>query len=190
MRALGLASLLAVALAALGTAGCVDLGLARSVAFPPDIAGLDGGQPWVRLPVDSWVTEGGIQPLAIAGCFAPGCAPQAAVGLFRAQGGEAERLARAADDPQRLARALLDGKPGPRRLGTAPKAQVATAAERLTEGRWRGFSLHLSRKDGSRGAHAAILTSSAGGALTVVMVIAAAPDAAIRLARDVAARQD
>ena len=190
MKARGVASLLAAVFAALGAAGCLDLGLARSVVFPPDIPGLDNAQPWVLLPVDSWVTDGGIQPIAIAGCFAPACAPEAAVGLFRAQGAEAERLARVAEDPQRLARALLEAKLHPRRLGTAPKAQVATSAERLAEGRWRGFSLHLSRKDGTRGADAAVLTSSAGGTLTVVMVIAAAPDAAIRLARDVAARQD
>jgi hypothetical protein len=186
----GVASLLAAAFAALGAAGCVDLGLARSVAFPPDIPGLDNGQPWVRLPVDSWVTEGGIQPLAIAGCFAPSCAPQAAVGLFRAQGAEAERLARVAEDPQRIARALPEGKPRPRRSGSAPKPQITTGAERIQEGAWRGFLLHVSRKDGSRSAFSATLTRSAGTALTVVVVVSATEDAARRIARDVAARQD
>jgi hypothetical protein len=190
VKASGVRSLLAAALAALGTAGCLDIGLARSVVFPPDIPGLDRGQPWVRMPVDSWVTEGGIQPLAIAGCFAASCSPAAAVGLFRAQGAEAERLARVAEDPQRLARALLQGKPRPRNLGSAPRPKVAAAAERIREGGWRGFSLHLARQDGSRGAHAAVLTRGTGGTLTIVLVVSAAEDAALRIARDVAARQD
>jgi hypothetical protein len=180
---------LAAALCATALAGCLDLGLLSSIAFPPDIPGLDRDQPWVRLPVSSWVTDRAVQPVAIMGCFSPSCSPQAAVGLFRARGAEAESLARAAEDPQRLASALLEGKPRPPGLGKTPRPEVAATAEPIREGGWRGFSLHLARKDGSRAAHGAILTRSAGGNLTVVFVVSGAGDAAERIARAVAAHQ-
>ncbi|NNM73500.1 hypothetical protein [Enterovirga aerilata] len=184
--------LLAVAAAAassLALAACLEVGLASSVAFPPDVPGLDAGQPWLRLPVDAWVTEGGIEPVAIAACFASSCSPPAAVGLFRARGTAAERLAAAAAEPQRLVRALLEGRPRPRSLGSAPRPKITAAAEPLREAGWRGFTLHMARQDGSRPAYAAVLTRMAGGAATAVVVVAAAPDAAQRLAREVAARQ-
>jgi hypothetical protein len=188
MRAPRFLPLLAAAVA-LGLAGCVDMGLARSVAFPPDIPGLEAGQPWVRLPVDSWVTDSGIEPVAIAGCLATSCSPPAAVALLRARGREADRLARAAENPEGLARALLEPRKRPRNLGSAPRPEVASAAERIREGAWRGFSLHLARRDGSRGAHAAVLTRTEAGTLTVVIVVAPAADGALRIARDVVARQ-
>jgi hypothetical protein len=64
---------------------------------------------------------------------------------------------------------------------------VAAQAEPLREGAWRGFSLQLARKDGSRAAHGAILTRSAAGTLTVVFVVSGAEDGALRIARTVAA---
>ena len=182
-------AVLAAAFCGLGLAGCVDLDLTSSVAFPPDVPGLDISQPWVRLPVDAWVSEGGIEPVAIAGCFAPSCSPPGAIGLFRARGSVAERLAREAGEPGRLARALMEGKPRQTVRATAPRPKIAADAEPLREGAWRGFALHLSRQDGSRAAHAAVLTRMAGGVLTALVVVAPAADAALRLARDVVARQ-
>jgi hypothetical protein len=180
-------ALLAVAL---GLAGCAEIGLARSVAFAPDIAGLDGSQPWVRLPVDSWVTEGGIEPVAVAGCFTSACSPPAAVGLFRARGAAADRLARIAADPERLVAALLQAKPRPA-AAARPRAKVSAAAERLREGDgWRGFLLHLTRQDGSAGAHGAVLTRMAGGSLAVLIVVAPSGEAALRTAREVVAQQE
>ena len=67
-----------------------------------------------------------------------------------------------------------------------PRARVRCPA---TPAAWRGFALHLSRQDGSRAAHAAVLTRMAGGVLTALVVVAPAADAALRHARDVVARQ-
>lgn len=184
---LGAAALLAAA--AVGLGGCLDGGLASSVAFPPDIPGLVPDQPWVRMPVDAWVADGPVEAVALAACFSQSCAPQAAVGLFRARGREGERLARIADDPERLARAVLAGRPRPRGAAARPRPPVAASAERIREAGWRGFSLHLGRRDGSRGAHAAVLTRQAGGTVTVVMVVSPAPDGALRIAREIAAGQ-
>ena len=178
-----------VVAAALGLGGCLEGGLASSVAFPPDIPGLAPDQPWVRLPVDAWVAEGPVEAAAIAGCFAPGCAPPAAVGLFRARGREGERLVRLAEDPERLAKAVLEGKPRPKGATARPRPPVAASAERLRENGWRGFSLHLGRIDGTRTAHAAVLTRQTGGTVTMVIVVSPAADGALRLAREVAAGQ-
>ncbi len=180
---------LAAALCATALPGCLDLGLVSSIAFPPDIPGLDRDQPWVRLPVGSWVTDGAVQPVAMVGCFAPSCSPQAAIGLFRARGAEAENLARVAQDPQRLASALLEGRPRPSGLGKAPKPKIAADAQPIREGGWRGFSLHLAREDGTRAVHGAILTRSTAGTLTIVFVVSGAENAALRIARTVAANQ-
>ena len=57
---------LAAALCATALAGCLDLGLLSSIAFPPDIPGLDRDQPWVRLPVSSWVTTSGPKPAPLS----------------------------------------------------------------------------------------------------------------------------
>jgi hypothetical protein len=40
-----LSLVVAAALGAAGLAGCLDLGLVSSIAFPPDIPGLDGISP-------------------------------------------------------------------------------------------------------------------------------------------------
>ena len=180
--------LLAAAGALLGLSGCIDLSLVSAVAFPPWVPGLDPGQPWVSLPVEAWVQEGELDAVAVAGCFSPACAPAAAVGIYRARGTEAARLRVVADDPDRLARALL--RPPPPRPGRARATVRATAeAELWREGGRTGFTVRLARSDGSRAAHgAALLLDGPDGALTIVLVVSPSGDAARRIAREVAAR--
>lgn len=170
----------------LGLAGCLDIGLVSSIAFPPTIAGLDPAQPWVPLPVGSWVTEGRIEAQAIVGCF--GCTPAAAVGLFRAEGEAGAKLLQIAGAPDALVSFLERGDAEARRKGRKPPNIVA-AADRVREGAWTGFAIRMSRPDGSRPASGVALAHSSGGSVRLLIVVAASEDAARRIARDVAARQ-
>ena len=175
--------------ALLGLAGCVDLEIAASTVFPPSVPGLDPSQPWTRLPVSAWVNEGDVKAVAIAGCFAPSCAPQAAVGVFEAAGPEADRLSRLAGDPQALVRGLMARRTATRGKRSALPRTVVSAIPFAVEG-WKGFRLRLSRQDGSRPAAAAVLTRPDSGRLRVILVLAPAEEAASHLAAGVATARD
>lgn len=168
-------------------AGCLDVGLISEVAFPPTVPGLPPDQPWVALPVGAWVTEGGIRADGVAGCFAAGCAPQAAVGLFRAEGDDAQAVARVLADPERLAR-YVAGTSGPVRGARRPAARTAVSVERLRSGEASGFVIRIVRPDGGHMATGIVLARIRGRSTTFVLVIAAAEDAARGIAASVAAR--
>ena len=173
--------------ALMGLAGCLDLALVSSIAFPPTIRGLDPGQPWTPLPVGSWITEGGIEAGAISACF--GCTPAAAVGMFRARGAEGEKLLGIAEDPPRLARFLRERSRAAPASRTRQPVEIAAAAEPVREGTWRGLAVQLARADGSRAAFGVALARKAErGDVTVIIVVAPQEDAARRIAREVAAR--
>lgn len=190
----GLLSVLAASAFTAGLGGCLDTGLLADVAFAPRIAGLPPGQPWLPLPVGSWVTESGIEPAAIVACLEPACDIRAVVARFKARGGEAATLLRIVDDPERLARELAaplrSASPGvgARRAASAPADRRAVVSVvRLPEGPARGFVVRMTRPDGSRPAYGVVLSSGGPAAITILMVVAASEAAALRLAREVGA---
>lgn len=183
--------------AVLGLTGCLDTGLLAETAFPPRIAGLAPDQPWVPLPVGSWITESGIQPEAVAACFAPSCEVRALVARFRAQGAEAAQLARVVDDPGRLARELTaPARPRPRTTGArerpaapaSPEERAVVSVTRLKDPSGRGLLVRMSRPDGSRPAYGVVLSAGGPGGVTALLVVASSEDGALRLAREVGLR--
>ena len=166
---------------AVALGGCLDMALMSGVAFPPTIPGLPAG-PYTSLPVGLWVTEGGIEARGIAACLGPGCEPAIAAGLFLARGPEAARLARVADDPDGLVRALRSG-----RRGMNPAGAVVVSAERIRENGWRGFALRMARPDGTGAAFGTVLVRPAGGTLSAILVIGGSDEATRRITRGIAA---
>lgn len=180
---------------ALGVAGCIDLGLVSDIVFAPTVPGLPADQPWVSLPVNTWVTEGGIRADAMAGCFSSACTAPAAVGLFTATGSDGRVVASLAADPTRLARFLAEPpKPDPRiarSKGTRPPRpvpKVDVAVQRLASTQGSGFLVRMTRADGVNPAFGVVIARPHGGATTFVLVVSGSEEAARQLAQDVAAR--
>jgi hypothetical protein len=152
------------------------------------------GAPYTALPLRSWLAEDRIEPTAVVACASEECAQRIAVGVFRASGRDADRLAATLKDPQALARALRAQKPlspAARKLaGRRPKPRVETAVEaRPFEDRdASGFTLRIGRADGEgRPAYGAALGRRSGEILDVVLVVgddeAAVAATAVRVAR-------
>ena len=180
-------------------AGCLDLGLVAETAFPTEVPGLPSGQPWVSLPVRSWLVQGNVQVRAVSACFEATCRPRAAVAVFDAAGQDASRLTAALADPDALrrelvARALL--RPNLRSTGSATKSEARGASLRPTRidvvaGPGPGpprLSVRLARSDGSRSAFGHVVALRHQGGVTLVVVITADADEAQALAGAVAAR--
>ncbi len=176
----------AVLLLGLAAGACREIATVVDVAFPSTVPGLPSDQPWVSLPVRRWLTETGIEPLAVSACFAPACSEPAAVMLLRAQGRDAADLARAASDPAGLAAALNGGPPPPadRKGRKPPRARAAAEPER--EGDLTGYSVRLARPDGRRSAAGYVLAAQRGDSVTALVIVAPTVEAARRLARSVA----
>lgn len=187
---LGVAALLAAG----ALSGCLDMALVADIAFPPTMPGLADPR-FVSLPVGRWVTEGATSARGIAGCLAPGCDPGLAVGLFQASGADADALARTADDPDALARALMQDRPPEKRprarvrngAVSRPRVPVVASSERIREGAWRGFVLRIARADGSQPAFGTALVRTGPRGLTAILVIGLSEGATRRVARAVAA---
>ncbi|TDR87110.1 hypothetical protein [Enterovirga rhinocerotis] len=176
------------ALVVLSAGACRELATLVDVAFPTAVPGLPGDRPWVSLPVNRWLTEPGIEPIAISACFAPACAAPAAVMMFRAHGPEGIRLAQAAADPARLVAQLKAGPRAPAdRRGRRPPRALASA-EPASEGGLTGYAIRLERPGGGRSAAGYVLAASRGGATTALVIVTPTPDEAARLARAVAPR--
>lgn len=184
LRLLGPAA--AVLLLGLAAGGCRELATVADVTFPATVPGLPPDQPWVSLPVRRWLTETGIEPLAVSACFAPACSEPAAAMLLRARGRDAAELVRAASDPGGLA-AALNGGPSPpadRKGRRPPRARAVAEPER--EGEWAGSSLRLARPDGRRSAAGYVLTARRGDSVTALVIVAPTLEAARRLGRSIA----
>lgn len=165
---------------------CRELATVADVAFPSAVPGLPSDQPWTSLPVRRWLTEPGIEPVAISACFAPACPSPAAVMLFRAQGPEAVRLARAAADPAALVASLERGpRAPPDRHGRRPPRSVVKA-EPAGESGMTGYAVRIARPDGRRSAAGYVLAAERDGTTTALVIVAATPEAARQLARAVA----
>ena len=131
--------------------------------------GLPGGDGWVALPLRGWIAESGLKAEGIAGCFAADCAPRVGVGIFRATGAEARTIAAVLREPERLVRFIEERE----RADTAPQRKgirtVATV-EKLRESGLAGFAATLSREDGTRMAHAAVLAAEGRESLRFALV--------------------
>lgn len=116
--------------------------------FPSYVGGVPSGHPWSAMPLRSWLVRDGVVAEAVTGCFTPDCPQQVAVGLFRATGEQAERLARLIEAPEPLAWSLRDAPPRP---GTsAPRPAVSFEVDRLPLRGLPGFQLAMIRADGRR----------------------------------------
>jgi hypothetical protein len=168
---------IALAGAAMALAGCIY--------FPEPVQGLPGGGGWVALPLRGWIAESGVRAEGIAGCFAADCAPRAGVGIFRATGEEARTVAAVLREPERLVR-FLEARD--RADTAAPRKAIRTFAsvEKLREGALSGFRATLSRADGSRTAHAAVLGAESRDGLRFTLVIGESREGVLMMAREVA----
>jgi hypothetical protein len=167
-------------------AGCVLP--AGCIYVPAYVEGMPAGASWVALPLEAWVTEGGVQAEAITACFAPDCAPRAGVGLFRATGEAARTVEAVLRRPERLARHLEDraaAAAATKRPGAGRAIQTVTP---LKDGSLAGFTLAMAREDGSRAAHAAVIGKRSGEALRFVIVVGADEEAVRATAREVVAK--
>lgn len=66
------------ALLLLGIAGCREFGIVADVVFPSTVPGLPADRTWESLPLRRWLTDPGIEPVAISACF--DCPEPAVVG--------------------------------------------------------------------------------------------------------------
>jgi hypothetical protein len=172
-------TLLALSAAGAALAGCIY--------FPEPVQGLPGGGGWVALPLRAWIAESAVKAEGIAGCFAADCAPRAGVGIFRATGNEARILAGVLREPERLVR-FLEARD---RADTAPQrrnVRTVTSVEKLKEDRLTGFTATLSREDGTRAAHAAVLGAETREGLRFALVVGDSREGVRMLAREAAGK--
>jgi hypothetical protein len=139
---------------------------------------------WLDLPLRRWLAEDRAEPLAVAVCRLPECGPDMVVGVVEIHGRDADAAEAVLNDPERLARALRirsesKGSRAPRR----DDVPVSVAARPLRDGSLKGFTLSLSRTDGSRAVFGAALGYRIGSDLRIVLAIGADPDAVEAAAR-------
>ena len=161
--------------------------LGSCIYFPEPVQGLPGGGGWVVLPLRSWMAEGRVEAEGIAGCFAADCAPRVGVGIFRASGEEARIVAGVLREPERLVRYLAERD----RADTAPQrrsVRTVVTVEKLREGALAGFAAALSREDGTRMAHAAVLAAETRDGLRFAVVIGESREGVRGMAREVAGK--
>jgi hypothetical protein len=183
-RAVGI-RLCSFRVAVLGAA--LTAALAGCVYFPEPVQGLPGGGGWVALPLRGWIAESGVKAEGIAGCFAADCAPRVGVGIFRAVGEEARIVAAVLREPERLVR-FIEGRD---RADTAPQRKgVRTVAtvEKLRAAGLSGFAATLSREDGTRVAHAAVLAAETREGMRFALVVGESREGVRMMAREVAGK--
>ena len=168
---------------ALVVAACAELHTVADVVFPSTVPGLPAEGGWTSLPLRRWLTEEGIEPVAISACM--DCPEPAVAGLFRARGADAARLRAASGDPAALVAALTRA-PGGRAKRPGMRARVA--AEAAQEGGRPGYLVRLSRQDGSRRAAGYVATVEQAGATQVLVIVATSEASARRLARGIIPR--
>jgi len=154
--------------------------LAACHLVPQPVRGVPFTEPWLVLPLGTWLAEDRAEPEAIALCRPPVCGPGLVVGVVRLSGREAELAEAALRSPERLVRALSTPKD--------PKAPVQTVAvaKPLAAGTARGLTVALRRRDSTRPAYGAVLGQRFGADLRLVLVIGEAPDSVEATVRRVA----
>jgi len=174
------AALLAGALAA-SLGSCAEIGTAVDVVFPSTVPGLPNEEGWDSLPLRRWLTEPGLQPVAISACFR--CPNPAVAGLFQASGQDAA-LRRAVSDPRALLASLTRDTPAARRGKRASRTRVDVL--KAQEGGVPGLAVGLSR--GRRRAGGYIATVERPEAMQVLVIVAASEAEARKLARGIVPR--
>jgi hypothetical protein len=141
----------------------------------------------VALPLRGWLAESAVKAEGIAGCFAADCAPRVGVGIFRATGEEARIMSALLREPERLIRFMEERD----QADTAPQRKavrsVATV-EKLRESGLFGFAATLSREDGTRMAHAAVLAAQTREGLRFALVVGESREGVRMMAREVAGK--
>jgi hypothetical protein len=171
-----------------GLAG-VAVGLALTLsscaylAEPP--AGLDQADDFIALPVRAWLLRNDVRAITVAGCLVEPCTARVGVGVFEMTGAAASDIARAVADPERVRADILrrdreDRNPQRRSVETS----VAVAS--VTIDGARGFTIRLSRSDGSRSAHGIALTRAGNSGTRVILAVADEASLALSAARQVA----
>lgn len=160
--------------------------LAACSYYPRAVEGLSQ-TAWLDLPLRRWLAEDRAEPLALAICRLPECGPDMVVGVVEIRGRDADAAEAVLNDPERLARALRirsdNNGSRTRRLDDVP---VAAAARPLRDGALKGFTLSLSRADGTHAVFGVALGHRIGSDLRVVLAIGADPDAVEAAARKAA----
>jgi hypothetical protein len=160
--------------------------LAACSSYPRPVEGLSP-TAWLDLPLRRWLAEDRAEPIAVAICRLPECGPDMVVAVVEIQGHDAESAEVVLNDPERLARALRKGaKAGRAREDQSDGPAVAAAVMPLRDGSLKGFTLSLSRADGSHAVFGAALGRRIGSVLRVVLAIGADPDAVEAAARKAA----
>jgi hypothetical protein len=109
------------------------------------------------------------------------------VGVVEIDGRDADAAEAVLNDPERLARALRIRSENNSSKARRPDGfPVAAAAWPLRDGALKGFTLSLSRTDGSRAVFGAALGHRIGSHLRIVLAIGADPDAVEAAARKAA----
>ena len=165
------------------------LGVLAACSSLPDLtAALPSTAGWTRLPLESWVVEGGITAQSITACRPPDCAPAVAVGIFRATGAEAGLLEAALADPAGFERGLG-------RLATERRAKRRdrrNLGSRAAVAAWhggglKGLRITLTRDDDGRAAHGIVLARRGSEGVRAA-VIAGESEAAVTEAAEGLAR--
>ncbi|QFU15360.1 hypothetical protein [Microvirga thermotolerans] len=149
----------------------LSLCLASCGYIPRPVEGVPPGAPWEALPLRKWLAEDRAEPIAMAFCAPPGCAPGLAVGVVRLTGRDADTAEAVLKDPSVLVRVLQAPS---RKAASDRKRPVRTLAETvpLEEGALRGFAISLAPADGSkRPAYGAALGRRMGDELLAALVV-------------------
>jgi hypothetical protein len=151
--------------------------LAACSYYPRPVEGLSP-TAWLDLPLRRWLADDRAEPLAVAICRLPECGPDMVVSIVELHGRDADAAEAVLKDPERLVRALrMRTDNGGSKEGRTDGLPVAVAARPLRDGLLKGFTLSLSRTDGSRAVFGAALGHRTGSDLRVVLAIGADPDA-------------
>jgi hypothetical protein len=161
--------------------------VAGSCAYLPEAPqGLEGRQAddFIALPVRAWLLRDDVRPVTMAGCLVEPCSARVGVAVFDMTGNAARDIERAVAEPERV---RADVMRRDREDRTANRAgAIAVQVERMTFDGARGFSIRLSKADGSRAAHGVALTRAQGERTRVVISVADEAPLALSAARQVA----
>jgi hypothetical protein len=157
--------------------------LAACSAYPRPVEGLSPAT-WLDLPLRRWLAEDRAEPLAVAVCRLPECGPDMVVAVVAIHGPDADAAEAILNHPERLAGALRARSEDRSSAKPAPGTHAtAAAAHPVRDGPLKGFSLSMSRADGSRAVFGTALGHRTGSDLRVVLAIGADPQVVEATAR-------
>ncbi len=173
-------TLLAAAFALpIGLSGCMPSGDGLDFSIRSD----DG---WVGLPVQQMFLRPTMDVQLLAVCFDRSCPEPAAVLTLKASGADARSLMQSFNDPKGLA-TLLNRRDAEDEGTTRKSIRTRAEAQGFSMSGLRAFRLSLTRSDRpERSMHAVAVAKDRGGALEVVLAVAANPEVALANAQSAA----